>query len=172
MAALSKRGNLSTPELEEGQRKANRTQTQHLALLLAARRRSATCSCWTTRARPAISSEEAQWPQVRRHLQDSALKVSFTKYKLISITIWAPTRQTKLFEQRSPTQAFLLPLEVLEKRQDQGLPVPVCLQGRDQVGLCGGDARTSLQCERLRANPNIWGYQQLPPVRRMLSKCP
>ena len=81
MAALSKRGNLSTPELEEGQRKANRTQTQHLALLLAARRRSATCSCWTTRARPAISSEEAQWPQVRRHLQDSALKVSFTKYK-------------------------------------------------------------------------------------------
>ena len=81
MVALSKRGNLSTPELEEGQRKAKRTQTGHLALLLAARRRSATCSCWTTRARPAFSSEEAQWPQVRRHLQDSALKVNFTKYK-------------------------------------------------------------------------------------------
>ena len=87
MAALSKRGNLSTPALEEGQRKANRTQTEHLALLLAARRRSATFSCWTTRARPAICWEEAQWPQVRRHLQDSALKVSFTKYKWIFITI-------------------------------------------------------------------------------------
>ena len=88
------------------------------------------------------------------------------------LTMWAPTRQTKLFEQQSRTQAFPLLLEVLKKRQDQGLPVSLCLQGRNQVGLCGGDTRTSLQCEGLRANPNIWGNQQLPPVWRMLSKCP
>ena len=101
-------------------------------------------------------------------LQDFAPKVRWHYFWQLG-KIWR--RQSKLWQQRDNSQAFIFTSEMLQERKEQGLSVPHCLQGGSQVGLYRGKSRTRLQCETVFGTPSIPGCKRVSRMWGVLFRC-